>query len=388
MPICQYYLQGNCRFGDSCFNQHIDPSSQSSSGGRKPLVQPSRFGSSPGGGFGASTGGFSFKQALQNVPSGGSFQSSSFAGQSSAPNPFGGSPAGGTFGSNNAFGTPSSGSSFSFKSAMNQVQQQSGFGQPASFAQPSSLFAQSTPSIFGGQAGMNQQPQQQQPQQQQASLFAQPTSPSFGSTATFSSPFSSGFAQSAFGQSVQPASGFNQTAPVFGGSAFGGSTATNTSFGGAASFSNPLAQQNPLSGQTVQPTSEASLFQGTSSVPAFGQKAAFGGSVQGTSSVFGQTIGGQNTAVMTEGMQQQQQQQAQQPSAASLFSTPTQALFGNPSASSSSLFGGQPTVTADNPNDCYSEINALSPEEIAAFQSESFVFGKIPLIPPPIDLCV
>lgn len=375
MPICQYYLQGNCRFGDSCFNQHIDPSSQSSSGGRKPLVQPSRFGSSPGGGLGASTGGFSFKQALQNAPSGGSFQSPSFAGQSSAPNPFGGSPAGGTFASANTFGATSSGSSFSFKSAMNQVQQQGSFGQPASFSQPSSLFGQSTPSIFGGQAGMNQQ--QQQPQQQQTSLFAQPTSPSFGSSATFSSPFSSGFAQSAFGQSVQPASGFNQTAPVFGASAFGG----------AASFSNPLAQQNPLSGQTVQPASASSLFQGTTSAPTFGQKATFESPVQG-SSIFGQTIGGQSASVMTEGLPQQQQQ-AQQPSAASLFSTPTQALFGNPSASSSSsLFGGQPAVTADNPNDCYSEMNALSPEEIAAFQSESFVFGKIPLIPPPIELCI
>ena len=68
MVICKFFQQGNCRYGNNCFNEHT----YGGGGGgfqqqRKSLVQPSRFG---GGGFGDSsrvTGGFSFTSALQSV---------------------------------------------------------------------------------------------------------------------------------------------------------------------------------------------------------------------------------------------------------------------------------------------------------------------------------
>ena len=364
------------------------------------LVQPSKFGGGFGGssstGFGggfssggafssntgsgfasANTGGFSFKSTLQGMNTGSGIASNS-------PSVFGGSPGGlvtstptiNPFGVTNTSSTPTfGGSAFSFKSSVNQLQQQ----QTMQVQQPS--FGQNS-SVFG----------------QPSAATSTVTAPAFGSSASFSSPFTSGFGQPAFGSSATSTvfgqtSGFG-TSGIFGGSpstfASVAAAAPTTAAFGAPAFSFKNAQQQM---QTQQPSQPTSVFGNTVSQATTASPFSFGNAMSASNaptSVFSQSNGsfGSNAVVKPSSFGQitsESSPTATQPSAASLFSTPTSSLFGN-AASSSSMFGGQPIVQ-DNPKDCYSDLNELSAEDVAAFQSEFFEFGKIPLLPPAIELC-
>jgi hypothetical protein len=287
---------------------------------------------------------------------------------------FGGSPASPA---TNVFAAPTfGGSAFSFKSSVNQLQQQTMQTQ-----QPS-VFGQSTQSSPFGQV---------------SSMTASSPGavPAFGSSASFSSPFSSGFGQSAFGSTTTAASAFGAK-PTFGGSIFGGNSTAPSTFGavaasaptnpifGASGFSFKNAQQQIQTEQSVQPSSvfsgnmsqtSSGLFSAPSNVNAPSVHGHVGGATVAQTSPFGQ----QNI--------QETSKEAAQPTASSLFATSTESMFGKPASASKSLFGGE-LLVKDNPEDCYSEPAELSPDDIVAFQLESFEFGKIPLIAPPIALCV
>ncbi|KAJ2713613.1 Nucleoporin-like protein 2 [Coemansia spiralis] len=98
MPVCQYFLQGRCSFGDRCRNDH--PQNQPSGFG-----QPSSLGG--GGGGGAAASGSRFSAFGGAGGAGGGFgQKSAFASQPSS------SSSGGGFGQKSAFGSQTGGGAF------------------------------------------------------------------------------------------------------------------------------------------------------------------------------------------------------------------------------------------------------------------------------------
>lgn len=353
MVICKFFLNGNCRYGDNCFNEHTTRGgnvfSQNSGGGqRRPLVQPSKFGSGD-----ASGTGFSFTRAL-NEPSVGQAAAKSVRfsddGSSSryfqSSNPFAGG----------AQAAPTTG--FSFSQTLNMMGQ-----APA-------------PSIFGGSSSINASPLGQPP------AFTQPVAVS---------PFGQPQQQQqfpAFGQQPQPVSGFGQPSLFQQATSF-------PAFGQPATFSSPLGGfgQPPAFGYTP------------AAVAAFGQVSPFGTQQQqpATPSPFGQALQQQSppafgptvfgTQVSPFGQPVSEMtafgQVAQKPTASDLFAQKTSYSSGATLGQSTTLFGNQ--IPSSNPADvdprAFSKMEELSEADLAAFRSATFEFGKIPLLPPPIELC-
>jgi len=270
--------------------------------------------------------------------------------------------------------TPGPTTGFSFTSALSQVQQTSPFGQPQQ--QATSPFGSSSLGGFGQPPAFGQTPfGQQSPPAfgQLISPFSQPQQPSsmFGSPATFSNPLN-----------PQP---------------------LGSSFGAPSNFG--VTPSSPPSEVFGQPSTFGQI---ASSPPAFGsfeqpaQQTTFG------YSVFGQAA----QAPSGFGFNQPQQQQVSSPfggqqaspflpqpqvsspatiSASQLFNTPTQSLFGggattNTSGSLGFALGGD-QQSESLPPDTYTPIDQLSPDDLVAFRAEKFEFGKIPLLPPPLELC-
>lgn len=382
MVVCRFFLNGYCRYGDSCYNEHtsrgpgnvFSQSGGSGGGGggqRRPLVQPSRFGNS-GGAVDATGTGFSFTRALADPSVGQSSAKSVRFSETSSPssNSFFSNQSANPFANTQHQQQPTTG--FSFTQTLNQMNQASVFGGSAS---PSgSSFGQASPfgqplqqqSVFGQAQQQAQQfpafgqQQMQQPVQQstfgQTSPFSQQAFPAFGQPATFS----------------QPLGGFGQP-PAFGAPAFGQVSA----FGQAGVFGQQQQQQSLMQ----QP------------VPAFGQ------------SPFG-VIQGQEQAPPPPPTQRQVQismcdqvvspfgqatMQQAKPSASDLFSqSRSYANTGFGGGNSGSVFGNA-AMPVSNPAEAepqaFSTMEELSEDDIAAFRASEFQFGKVPLLPPPIQLC-
>ena len=76
-----------------------------------------------------------------------------------------------------------------------------------------------------------------------------------------------------------------------------------------------------------------------------------------------------------------------------LFGTPAQptagGLFGAPSSGGGGLFGKAEEPLKELDLSCfYSPLDQLSAEELEAYKADAFVLGKVPVNPPPKELCV
>lgn len=278
-----------------------------------------------------------------------------FGGAAVTSNPFQSSQQSSIFGGGMKEQPQSTTSNFTF--ALSQpAPQQSIFGAAAQPSPQSSMFGAAQPaqqmptsSIFGGGqtntfgsmfAAPAQQPQLPQQQQQQ---LQQQTSLPFGTSM---------FAPS---QQVPPSTGlFSQAQQVPG------------SFGQAqqAPAQSSLFQQ--ATGNIFSQFQAQSLAQPPSNANIFAQSAA---------------LPAQNVF----GVQQAPPQQAPSVPSGSIFqiqqpstNQPQQGFGGNP-------FQTQPPPVDDS---AYSKPEDLTPDEMQAFQSESFTLGQIPLKPPPKHLCM
>lgn len=372
--------------------------------------------------FGASTGNTTnaFGAATGNT-------SSIFGGATAAPST-GGSifgSSGGTFGSNTT-STPQQGSVFGgsalkqssfgqqssiFGSNQNQTQSQtpanpfaSGFGQataqsgtggsifgkPAAAAAPS-IFGQSaapanpfgnassTGGAFGGQPSIFVQQQTQiQQQQQPGSIFGATVQQTTAQQTSVFGTQPQQPQQNVFGSQPAQASIFGQTQsvqPAPGGSIFGQQNQQpqpqQSAFG-----ANPFGAQPPAA-----PPNQVS---------AFGQSSGFG-MTQQQPSVFGQPQQGMQ-ATMTQqqtsifGQQQPPQPQSQpqgivnqSPFGMQQTIQPQQQI--NPFTQQAQ----QPQIALNGTE--YSKMEDLSPEDLAQFKAGRFEEGKIPVVPPPKELC-
>lgn len=450
MPLCHYFIAGNCRFGSKCVNDHIDlktllktevdslvngkqwllscmgpfkesvcidnfitdqsfeeirwgfmesskngtvqqfvanfmneynsalnklnelkmlspetiqlisaiynTSTEQKSSNQQSSVKPSQniFGSSNSSTAQQQTPFGSSMFASSNQPSA-VMSASSIFGASNTINPFQSSP---QLPGTSIFGTSNEQkSSFS----MSQAQSNTGITKPSVFSQQSS--------IFGGS-----QMQQQPLQTPSASIFSQS---SFGQQNPFSSPVLAVMPQqsSVFSSFAQnPAAPMQQTsiAPMQQTSL---APMQQTSIFGSSNVFQNLPQQpastnifaSPMSSQQVVPPS------------------------QNSQNIFGVTQNIQQqqpqpialpTSVFTI---QQQPQQQQQPQAmnSSVFNVPAAAV-----ASSSNPFQAQSQKPIVVDESSFSKQEELTMEELQAFQAANFVIGKIPLKPPPQNLCI
>lgn len=259
-----------------------------------------------------------------------------FGGSSVTSNPFQSSAQNSIFGGPKEQAAPPS-SAFSF-SLGQQAPQQSVFGSVQQQPAQSSIFGSSQPiqqqpasSIFGAQNvfGSNSIFAASPPQPQLQTQQSQPGSSIFG--------------QSIFSQAAVP------TQPIFG--------------------SPPQQQQQQLSQQSsvfAQPS--GNIFGSYQAQPDPPAKNMF---------VQSQAMPSQNVFTM--------QQTASAPVA------PTGSIFQiqQPTANPQQTFGGNPFQTQPPQIDdrFYSKPEDLTPDEIAAFEADTFIIGKIPVKPPPKYLC-
>ncbi|GAB0087869.1 hypothetical protein DMENIID0001_022230 [Sergentomyia squamirostris] len=262
---------------------------------------------------------------------------------------------------------PASGGNI-FTQSMQQQPQQSAFGGQSAFSSTTNAAS----SIFGGGfSNTNTQPMSTESlfgganatsvfgQNQNASVFAQ-NPPTFGQNSQ--NPPAFGQTPSVFGQTH---SQFGQ--PVVAPPSFTAQTAPQSVFGQPPQPAPPV-QPQPMS--VFSPTNppqqqQQNVFQAVSQSP-------------GQQSVFAMTPA---------------QEQANPP-VSSVFATPSPYEASNP-ATRTSVFS--PATNAFAPADSsqksanqaylYSKLEDLTPEQLQAFQADTFEMGKIPTVPPPVDLC-
>ena len=225
---------------------------------------------------------------------------------------------------------------------------------PSRFSSPP--VSQSTTGMFGNSTSVRQ-----------------PTAGLFGMNSQASQGATGMFGNTPAGQSAPGVFGQISTSNVFDGqpgSVFGvGSTATSSVFGGHATFPHPT-------------NTTASATPST-----FGS--AVGNQV---TSVFGQTMAVTGNSSTSFG-------QLATPGSVLGQPTNTESLFQSTPAPPSKI--GQPVVsafatfttgTADDPQEqehvnAYTELDQLTEEELKAFEALTFEIGKIPMRPPPKQLC-
>lgn len=226
-------------------------------------------------------------------------------------------------------------------------------------------------SIFGASQATPQQPMG-------SSIFGGQATNTFGASSIFGStpiqpqqpqPTSSPFSSSIFAQSQPAGSGIfgspqqpPQQSQMF------GQPATHP----APSFIQPAAQQIQPFGQPAT----GSVFGGFQPQPdSMQQNSVFGqASVVPSNNVFG---------VQQPAPQAVPVPQMQPAASGSIFQ------IQQPNVSQKTPFGTNPFLTQAEPVDerAYSKIEDLTTEEIQAFQAPTFELGKIPLKPPPKQLC-
>uniref|UniRef100_A0A9L0SN95 Nucleoporin NUP42 n=1 Tax=Equus caballus TaxID=9796 RepID=A0A9L0SN95_HORSE len=388
MTICQFFLQGRCRFGNRCWNEH--PGSGGAVGGRQPqpsgsnrrgwnttsqrysnVIQPSSFSkSTPWGG-----------SRDQEKPSFGSFDS----GASTSRNR-------GFALSQNPFASPSSDEDkdekkllegivkdmevwessgqwmFSVYSPVKKKSNISGFTdispEELRLEYHNFLTSNNLQSYLSEvKDGVNQAAPTFGFGSRQAVTFGSPGFPvnnsSSGSAQNFSFKPSSGFATATSGSAS-----VSQNTPAFGAapSASSAITTSTPAFGfrkpeitSAASFSfkSPAASGFGLPGFSGFPASMAAGPVGVPVAPAFGSSSSVAG--------FGGAGSRSHTA----------------------FSKSSGDAFGI-SSMSASLPVSSGSTTTDNV--LFTPKDQLTAEELEQFQSKKFTLGRIPLKPPPVEL--
>uniref|UniRef100_A0A182MPQ0 Nucleoporin Nup54 alpha-helical domain-containing protein n=1 Tax=Anopheles culicifacies TaxID=139723 RepID=A0A182MPQ0_9DIPT len=225
-------------------------------------------------------------------------------------------------------------------------------------------------------------------------IFAKPTQPvSTGNIFGMSQPSNNVFGASAviggglFGSVQQPSqtvapmfgSVTTSTNPVAGGNifanannnAFGQPAAGGSVFGGGSLFGNSTPSVAPAAGGfgtiATQPQQSSGLFNSSSfgnTTPAAGSFGSFGSTMQPVPTV--NAASSQNLFLSS--------------STASPFGTSMGSnAFGAPAAPL-----GQSTHQSAT---MYSNIEAITAEQLTAFKSEQFQLGRIPTVPPPKELC-
>ncbi|EPY85078.1 kelch-like protein 7 isoform 1 [Camelus ferus] len=350
MTICQFFLQGRCRFGDRCWNEH--PRAGGAGGGRQQQQQPS--GSNRRGWNNTS-------QRYSNVIQPSSFSKSApWRGSRDQEKPsFGSFDSGAStsrnrgFGlSQNPFASPSSDEQKDEKKLLEgivkdmEVWESSGqwmFSAYSPVKKKPNISAKFHPTV-------NKSMEEQGfPMNNNSSDNAQNFSfkPSSGfATALAGSPSVFGSAP-AFGAAPSASSAITTSAPTFG---RGKPEITSAA---SFSFKSPAASGFGSSGFSGLPASMAAGPVGAPVAPAFGS----GSSVAG----FGSPGSHSLTA----------------------FSKSSGDTFGN-SSISTSLPVSNGSTTTDNV--LFTPKDQLTAEELEQFQSKKFTLGKIPLKPPPVEL--
>ncbi|KAG8514702.1 Nucleoporin-like protein 2, partial [Galemys pyrenaicus] len=366
MTVCQYFLQGRCRFGDRCWNEH--PSARGAGGGRQQqssgsnrrgwnttsqryssVIQPSSFSkSSPWGG-----------SRDQEKSSFSSFGSGTSTSRNSG------------FGlSQNPFASPSSDEQKGEKKLLEGiVKDMEIWGSSGQWMFSVYCPVEEKPNISGtsemlsdGKDGVNQAAPTFGFGSRQTATVGSPGFPvnnSSDNAQNFSFKTSSGFVSTpagspsvfgstpAFGAAPSTSSAITTSTPTFG---FGKAEATSAA---SFSFKTPAASSFGSTGFSGFLPSVASGPVGTPVTPVFGSGSSTAG--------FGSSNSHSHTA----------------------FSKSPNVAFGN-SGTSTSLPGSHGSTTTDNV--LFTPKDQLSAEELEQFQSKKFTLGKIPLKPPPMEL--
>ena len=196
------------------------------------------------------------------------------------------------------------------------------------------------------------------------------------------------------------------------GSVFGGNSSSSA-------VSNNLFTQNRFgalndSSSTSQPTggSTSSVLSQFSFAPQQSQSSSFGGqstqaqtgfgsghfgsgAIQPSKSVFGQAAGstpttnvfGQSAQVSANPMSNSVFGQSKpDPAFASSQTFGNSQVAGNTSAFGKSLTNTNQSQPPAQKSNVYSDLNSLTAEQKEQFEAERFILGRIPMIPPPIEL--
>ncbi|XP_073437513.1 nucleoporin NUP42 [Dendrobates tinctorius] len=163
------------------------------------------------------------------------------------------------------------------------------------------------------------------------------------------------------------------------GSASSFSFTPTTSGGSASSFSGfSSASSAPIVAAPGFGSSVSSGFGGTTVTNSFGSSANAGASSGGNTTTSG--FGGLSSSTGTSGF-------GAVPTGASSAFTPGTSLFGQvATVSNASNMDGSPAIKALWSSALYTPRNELSQEDLLQFESKTFILGKVPLVPPPKDL--
>ncbi|KAM9308179.1 nucleoporin NUP42 [Gastrophryne carolinensis] len=320
----------------------------------QPITAPMpAFGGQQNSGFGANPSdiSFSFKADSQNTGSVSSF--------SNAPG-FGST-------STSGFGTGATGSaaSFSFAQTANSGGAVSGLGNSGAVSAASFSFASVAPSGVGSSNFSS-------------SSAAQP----MGTTSIFTGGFGGATTNSAFGGSsgAPTFGGASAGAPTFGGASagaptFGGASAGAPTFGGASAGA-PTFGGASAGAPTFGGAGAPVLGGASTGVPAFG----------GASSTSGFGTFSNNAGTTGFGAKPTVSDSFKTGTASSTFGATGQVAGVSVSQTQSPITAGSVSVDAGNDNPLFTPRSALSAEDLPQFQSTKFTWGKIPQLPPPVDL--
>ena len=224
--------------------------------------------------------------------------------------------------------------------------------------------------------------------------FQQQSTPSIFGSGTSNFP-SASFPNAAQPQQQPSLFGQGQPLPASAGSIFGGSVGSQApapAFGSQPVFGVTLSASAPPFVPAAQPQQTPSLFGGS-----------FGQGNLSSSSIFGAPA----SSVMPQQAQHQQPSMfGAQPSPASSFGAPQSQAFGTDASASHFAFKPEPTMGSTptqsqasllnanapgvSPRDkfVYSDMSELTPEDIAAYEADSFTSCEnIPQKAPPKELC-
>ncbi|XP_059608564.1 nuclear pore complex protein Nup98-Nup96-like isoform X2 [Phlebotomus argentipes] len=344
-----------------------------------------KAGGTYGNAFSMATGDGGGRSIFDRISSNATTETSTFGGSNSSS--FSG---GSIFGGGSTFGTSATPqkSIFGQQSVFGQTQQatQSIFGQTQAVQPTNSFFKMSQLGAPQAASGGNIFAQPMQTQQVTfggQNAFATPANPP-QMTSIFGGGFNNAQAQPMSTDSIfggggggsfsQPTTVFGQNAPQFG----------QSSVLAPASFATPAPQSvfgQPAASPQIQPTNVfgqmniqqpvQNTFQQSAPASVFGTVATAPPPPPPVSSVFSApspfAAPAAPPALPLPQLQQPPQQQTQQTNP-TFFATP------------------QPPAASANPA-LYSKLENLTPADLEAFKADTFVLGKIPTVPPPIELC-
>ncbi|XP_075602130.1 nucleoporin NUP42 isoform X2 [Balearica regulorum gibbericeps] len=421
MAICQFFLQGRCRFGERCWNEHPR------GGGRHGPSAPHYQGTSRGGGGGTGTGWGTTHQRHTNVIQPSTFKSNTWGGSRDHGRGFFGSS---DFGSSGGSSRNADFSQNKFSALMNSQNIADGCKDEEErllecVVKDMDVWESSGQWIFSCYSPMKEKPNVsgfpdfspeelrleyyncrennniqnyvnsvQQLAKQWKNRLLQLKALNASTKAALLSELKSTVTQplSAFGFGGQQTSSFGLSS--FAVNSSSSNTASSFSFktnsrlviassGNAPTFGSSSAACNPAAVVTSSPSVSHSAGFGNLAVAP--SAASFSFKTSETASGFGTSgfSGSGNSAV----------------NSSSAFGAPTAAVAASSSQSSSTLVGQSASTSGHNTTSAssadtnnttseklFTPKSELSAEELKQFEAKKFTLGKIPLKPPPLEL--